>query len=212
MIQHRAWGDPVSTPVIAGCPLSAGTRPEVGRNSDAYRGARAAGVRQGGVGGASGARRRRGRSLCRAGKRRRAGRSAQGGGTCCQASDLPAGLLPQAGSLGAISRARARLAGDGVRHAVRAGGISQHPDQGLDSVSSLAAAEISRPERDQLADHPGRYRNRAVDLLARQRARYRRRAAAEENADLGHQLARLGLFRPAVSDGRRRRRSNPWIS
>ena len=37
--------------------------------------------------------------------------------------------------------------------------------------------------RDQLADHQGREGNRAVDLLARQRARYRRRAAAEEDAD-----------------------------
>ena len=38
-------------------------------------------------------------------------------------------------------------------------------------------------ERDQLADHPGREGDRPVDLLARQRARYRRRAAAEEDAD-----------------------------
>ena len=40
-------------------------------------------------------------------------------------------------------------------------------------------------ERDQLADHQGRDGNRLVDLLARQRSRYRRRAAAEEDADLG---------------------------
>ena len=37
-----------------------------------------------------------------------------------------------------------------------------------------------------------------LDLLARQRARYRRRADAEEDADLGHRHARLGLFRPPV--------------
>ena len=54
----------------------------------------------------------------------------------------------------------------------------QHPDQGLDPVSPLAAAGLSRRERDQLADHQGRDGNRAVDLLARQRPRYRRRAAA----------------------------------
>ena len=58
-------------------------------------------------------------------------------------------------------------------------------------------------ERDQLADHPGRQRDRAVDLLARQRARYRRRADPEEDADLRHRHARLGLFRPPVPDGRR---------
>ena len=38
-------------------------------------------------------------------------------------------------------------------------------------------------ERDQLADHQGRDGNRAVDLLARQRPRYRRRSDAEEDAD-----------------------------
>ncbi len=42
-----------------------------------------------------------------------------------------------------------------------------------------------------------------VDLLAGQWSRYRRRAAAEEDADLRHRHARLGLFRPPVSDGRR---------
>ncbi len=58
-------------------------------------------------------------------------------------------------------------------------------------------------ERHQLADHQGRDRNRAVDLLARQRPRYRRRAAAEKNADRADRHARHGLFRPAVPDGRR---------
>ena len=42
-----------------------------------------------------------------------------------------------------------------------------------------------------------------VDLLARQWPRYRRRAVAEENADRPERYARHGLFRPAVSDGRR---------
>ena len=42
-----------------------------------------------------------------------------------------------------------------------------------------------RGPRHQLADHQGRDRDRAVDLLARQRPRYRRYPAPEENADLG---------------------------
>ena len=41
------------------------------------------------------------------------------------------------------------------------------------------------------------------DLLARQRARHRRRADAEEDADLRHRHARHRLLRPPVSDGRR---------
>ena len=73
------------------------------------------------------------------------------------------------------------------------------PDPRLDPVSPLAAAGLSRRQRDQLADHHGRKGNRPVDLLARQRARYRRRAAAEEDADLGDRHARHRLFRPPVS-------------
>jgi hypothetical protein len=57
--------------------------------------------------------------------------------------------------------------------------------------------------RDQLADHQGREGNRPLDLLARQRPRYRRRAHAEEDADLRHRHARHRLFRPPVPDGRR---------
>ena len=49
----------------------------------------------------------------------------------------------------------------------------------------------------------GETRNRAIDLLARQRPRYRRRADAEENADRSERHARHGLFRPPVPDGRR---------
>ena len=56
---------------------------------------------------------------------------------------------------------------------------------------------------DQLADHPGREGNRPVDLLAGQRPRYRRRAAAEEDADRAQGHAGHGLFRPPVPDGRR---------
>ena len=106
-------------------------------------------------------------------------------------------------SLGRVQGAQARPAGHGLRHAVRAGRVSQHPDPRLDPVSPLAAAGLSRRLRHQLADHHGRKGNRPVDLLARQRARYRRRAHAEEDADLGHRHARHRLFRSPVPDGRR---------
>ena len=72
------------------------------------------------------------------------GRSAEGSRARRQAADLSAGVLPQAGSVGGVQGAQARPAGDGVRHAVRAGGIPQHPDPRLDPVSPLAAAGLSR--------------------------------------------------------------------
>ena len=65
-------------------------------------------------------------------------------------------------------------------HAVRAGGFPQHSDTRFDPVPSVAVAGLSRRERDQLADHQGREGNGALDFLARQRARYRRCAAAEK--------------------------------
>ncbi len=45
--------------------------------------------------------------------------------------------------------------------AVRAAGIRHHTQTRHDPVSPLAAAEVSRPQFDQLADHQGRYGNRA---------------------------------------------------
>ena len=57
------------------------------------------------------------------------------------------------------------------------------PTKGSIQYHPVAAAAIPRRQRDQLADHRGRDRDRALDLLARQRPRYRRRAAAEEDAD-----------------------------
>src|SRR5262245_10087573 len=172
-------------------------------SANAHRGARPTGVRQGGAGGAAQARRERDRRLCRAGEGGRQGRSAERGRARGLAAGASARLVPQARGVGGVQGAQARPAGDGLRHAVRAGGFPQHPDPRLDPVPSLAAAEISRPERDQLADHPGRHRNRPVDLLARQRPRYRRRAVAEDDADRPRRLARLGLLRPAVSHGGR---------
>ena len=70
----------------------------------------------------------------------REGRSAQGGGAGREAAGLSAGLLQEARGVGGVQGAQARPAGDGLRHAVRAGGIPQHPDPRLDPVSSLAAA------------------------------------------------------------------------
>ena len=90
------------------------------------------------------ARRGGGRGLCRAREAGRQGRSAQGSRGRRQAAGLSAGVLPQAGGVGAIQGAQARFAGDGLRHAVRAGGIPQHPDARLDPVSPLAAAGLSR--------------------------------------------------------------------
>ena len=46
--------------------------------------------------------------------------------------------------VGGVQVAQARPAGDGLRHAVRAGGIPQHPDPRLDPVSPVAAAGLSR--------------------------------------------------------------------
>ena len=53
---------------------------------------------------------------------------------------LSAGVLEDAGSVGAVPVAQARLCSDGLRHAVRAGDVAQHPDPRLDPVSPLAAA------------------------------------------------------------------------
>ena len=86
------------------------------------------------------------------------------------------GLLQETGSVGGVQSAQARPAGHGLRHFVRAGRIPQHPDPRLDPVSPVAVAGLPRRQRHQLADHQGRDRNGAIDLLARQRPRYRRRA------------------------------------
>ena len=155
-----------------------------GEMFNAYRGPRPAGVRQGGARSAAQARRECRRGLCRADQAGREARSAARSRDGGEPAGLSAGVLQEARGVGGIPRAQARPAGDGVRHAVRAGGFPQHPDPRLDPVSPLAAARLSRRERDQLADHQGREGNRALDLLARQRARYRRRPDAEEDADL----------------------------
>ena len=173
------------------------------RNCNAYRRPRPAGVRQGGARGAAEARREHRRRLRRADQAGREGRPAARSRDGGEPAGLSARLLQGPEGVGGIPRAEARPAGDGVRHAVRAGRFPQHSDPRLDPVSPLAAARLSRRERDQLADHQGREGNRALDLLARQRARYRRRPDPEEDADLRHRHARHGVLRPPVPDGRR---------
>ncbi len=114
-----------------------------------------------------------------------------------------AGLLPGAGGLGRVPRPRARPPGDGLRHAGRAQGVPRRPERGHDPIPPLTAASAPRAELHQLADHPGRDRDRAVGLLARRRARHRRRAAAEDDPDLRHRHAGLRLLRPPLPHGRR---------
>ena len=57
------------------------------------------------------------------------------------------------------------------------------PTQGSIQYHPSLLPRLPRAELDQLADHPGRGQDRPVDLLARQRARYRADPAAEEDAD-----------------------------
>ena len=65
----------------------------------------------------------RGRRLCGAREAGREGRSAEGGGAGRQAAGLSAGDLPEARGVGRVQGAQARPAGDGLRDAVRAGGV-----------------------------------------------------------------------------------------
>src|SRR5262249_31291786 len=100
-------------------PAFAGTTGEVGGGFvHAYRRPRPAGVRQGRAGGADQAWRERDRRLCGAREAGPEGRSAQGGGGRSQTAGLSTRLLSQARSVGGVSRAQARSAGDGLRHAV----------------------------------------------------------------------------------------------
>ena len=75
---------------------------------------------------------------------------------------------------------RARSPGHGVRHADRAGGVPARPDARHHPVPPVAAAAAPRAQRDQLADHQGRDRDRPHGLLAGRRHRHRRRAAAAD--------------------------------
>ena len=68
----------------------------------------------------------------------------------------------------------------------------------------LVAAEASRPELDQLADHPGRDRDRAHHLLARRGLGRRPDPAAEGGRDRAARHARQPVFQPPLPDGRRR--------
>ena len=68
--------------------------------------------------------------------------------------------------VGRVQSAQAGSSGYGLRDAVCSRRIPQHPDARLDPISSFAAAGLSRCERNQLADHQRRKRDRAFDLLA----------------------------------------------
>ena len=78
------------------------------------------------------------------------------------------------------------------------------PEARHDPVPSLAAAEASRAELDQLADHPGRDRDRAHHLLARRGLGRGPDPAAEGGRDRAARHARQPVLQPAVPDGRRR--------
>ena len=170
---------------------------------NAYRGPRPAGLRQGRAGSAVQARRERGRGLCRAGEAGRQGRSAEGSRARRQAAGLSAGVLQDPKVWEEFKALKPDLqvmafvtlfVPEEFLNIPTHGSIQYHP-----SLLPAYRGAIG----DQLADHQGREGNRAVDLLARQRPRYRRRAAAEEDADLRHRHARHRLFRPPVPDGRR---------
>ena len=181
-------GDPVSGALVR--------RPLRGHDSgieevNAYRGSRPAGVRQGGAGGAAQARRERRRRLCRAGEGRRQGRSAEGSGARRQASGAisrPPTSKPEVWEEFKALKPDLQVMAfvtlfvpEEFLNIPTHGSIQYHP--------SLLPA-YRGAERDQLADHQGREGNRPVDLLARQRPRYRRRAVAEEDADRPDRHAR----------------------
>jgi methionyl-tRNA formyltransferase len=67
-------------------------------------------------------------------------RSAEGSRARREPPGLSAGFLQEAGSLGGVQSAQARPAGHGLRHALCARGIPQHPDPRLDPVSPVAPA------------------------------------------------------------------------
>ena len=73
------------------------------------------------------------------------------------------------------------------------------PDPWDDPVPPVAAAPAQGPEFHQLADHLRRDQDRAVDLLARQRARYRSRCCYRRRSDIGPgRYARQRLLRSSV--------------
>ena len=71
----------------------------------------------------------------------------------------------------------------GVRAAVRAAGLRQHPEARHDPVPPVAAAEVPRPLVDQLADHPRRDEDRPHHLPPDRRPRRRPGDPAEGDAD-----------------------------
>ena len=99
----------------------------------------------------------------------------------------------------------------GVRAAVRAAGLRQHPEARHDPVPPVAAAEVPRPVVDQLADHQRRDEDRPHHLPPDRRPRRGPGDPAEGNADRPGRHARHGVLRPPVPDGRARRCWKPPI-
>ena len=78
-------------------------------------------------------------------------------------------VLPQARGVGGVSRAQARPAGDGVRDAVRTGGVPQHPDPRHDPVPPCRCCRPIAARARSTGRSSGRDGDRPLDLLARQR-------------------------------------------
>ncbi len=146
---------------------------------------------------------REGRREARCTARRRAGEGSQGSSV-----QIAAG----SGSRARHAGRRRRHRHHGVRPAIRAAGIRDHSEARHDSISSVAAAEVPRPELHQLADHQGRNGNRADHLPPVRRARRRRSSSPEEDADQPRRHARHHLLRSPVPDGCRRPCSKPRTS
>ena len=98
----------------------------------------------------------------------------------------------------------ARSVRHGLRHPARAAAGARCPEARHDPVPSLAAAQASRAELDQLADHPGRNRDRDHHLLARRGLGRGPDPVAEEGRDRTGRHARQPVLQPAVPDRRRR--------
>ena len=102
----------------------------------------------------------------------------------------------------------------GLRAPVRAPGLREDPAARHDPVSSVALAEISRAEVDQLANHPGDTETGLTIFRPDRRTRRGPGRPTEDDADRARRHARLGLLRSPVPDGRaspaRGGRSRSW--
>ena len=93
-------------------------------------------------------------------------------------------VAPRSGGLAGHGGRWRRHRHHGFRVAVRATGICDHTEAWHDPVSSVAAAEVSRPEFHQLADNQGRDGDRADHFPPIRRAR-RRRCILQKRTAIG---------------------------